>query len=348
MDTNISEPFVSVIMPVYNCGNYIAESLESILNQSLADFEFIIIDDCSTDNTIAVINRYHDQRIRLIIKEKNSGYVDSLNTGIEMAKGKFLARMDGDDISVITRLEKQVKFLDDHPEIALCGAWYQLLSSTEVIQHPVENEEIKIALLDYCALGHPTVMFRKGFIDEHNLHYESGFRPAEDYDLWTRISAVGKMANIPEILLYYRSHNDQVSIKEKGKQLSNSLLCRTRMLCYPLIEVSNNDLRLSALVPENEKIVEPGLLEEVIDWLEKVKKANISSCFYELRLFSAYIDQKKAAFIRSYYLNTTSYNPGVLIRFLKAKRGFNRYFSMIEQIKLVLKCLVFWKTNLMN
>jgi glycosyltransferase involved in cell wall biosynthesis len=348
MDTHLKAPLVSVIMPVYNCGAFVREAIDSILDQTLSDFELLIIDDCSTDNTLAVITSYSDPRIRVIQKKKNTGYVDSLNTALAISRGEYLARMDGDDISVITRLEKQVSFLRDNADIALCGTWYQMLHSGKIIQHPTDHEAIKIALLDYCAVGHPTVMVRKNFIDAHKLTYKPDYRPAEDYELWTRIAAHGKMANVPEVLLLYRSHEGQVSSQEREKQLSNSLICQKRMLCYPLAEVSDRDLSLSAVVASGGTIYDPVLLAEVVYWLEKVCTSNESAHFYETVRFNRYIDQKKAGFIRTFYLHTTAYNPAVLARFLRARSRFRTYFSFTEQIKLALKCLIFWKPGLMN
>lgn len=346
MDTIMSVPTVSIIMPVYNCEAFVAEAIESVLKQSFIDFELIVIDDCSVDNTLKVIAGYADQRIRLIKKERNTGYVDSLNTAIQISRGKYLARMDGDDISGNLRLEKQVDFLENNPDIVLCGTWYQLLPTDQIVQNPVTNDEIKIALLDYCALGHPTVMVRKDFIESNNLAYNSEYRPAEDYELWTRISAMGKMANIPEALLHYRFHQGQVSNHERTSQLKHSLFCKVRMLCSPLAEVTDHDLIMAELIAKNQRVHNGTLLVEVIDWLDRLNSANTLSLFFALPQFNAYVDQKKAAFVRSFYLNTTPYNPRVLLDFLKAGSRFSVYFRKMERFKLSVKCLLFWRPGL--
>ncbi|HEX3386578.1 MAG TPA: glycosyltransferase family A protein [Mucilaginibacter sp.] len=346
MDTIVKAPLVSVIMPVYNCGMFVAEAIESILKQTFREFELIIVDDHSSDNTVKLIESYHDQRINLVKKERNTGYVDSLNLAIQISRGKFLARMDGDDICVATRLEKQVRLLYSDPEIALCGTWYQLIPSNTVLQLPVDHEEIKIALLDYCALGHPTVMIRKNFIEDNKLNYRPEFRPAEDYELWTRIAPIGKMANIPEVLLFYRTHEQQVSNREQENRLEHSLAIRAKMLCYPLAEFTDRDFRIGKVVAGGQKTPDIAGLTEVMDWLDRLNIANTLTSFFAIPQFSAYIEQKKAAFVRAFYLNTTPYNPSVLFRFLKEKKRFAEYLSELEQVKLALKCLFFWKPGL--
>jgi glycosyltransferase involved in cell wall biosynthesis len=284
----------------------------------------------------------------LIKKEKNTGYIESLNMAIKISRGIFLARMDGDDISVSDRLAKQVEFLNNNPDVVVCGSWYQLLQSGETVSNPVENEDIRIALLDYCALGHPTIMMRKEFLVRYNLFYKPEYRPAEDYELWTRISTIGKVANVPEVLLYYRSHERQVSVCERTNQLDHSVLCRASMLCHPLPELTPADLKFAELIVEQERLKDVKLLAKVIDWLDGVNKANTSTFFFPIGKFDVYIHEKKAAFVRSFYLNTTPYNPPVLFQFMKAGSKFSSYFQRTERLKLALKCLLFWKAGLTN
>jgi glycosyltransferase involved in cell wall biosynthesis len=342
MDKALKYPLVSVIMPVYNCGRYIEAAIESILNQSYANLEFVIIDDCSTDNTREVIGAYTDNRIVFLKKEENTGYISSLNLGIELSKGLFLARMDGDDISHSERLSKQVGFLSSNPGIVLCGTWYELMSTNERVEYPVENEAIKISLLDFCALGHPTVMFRKEFLIENQLRYDQLFYPAEDYELWTRIAAIGQMANIPEVLLSYRLHEEQVSQTAQSAQLKNSFLCRSRMMCYPIKNPLRTDLATAELIVTNERIKEQGRLKEVVSWLNSLLAVNQETGFYDQGQLQRYIVLKKGELIRRYYLNTTSYSPAVFI-FFNREIEYLPYFTPAERIKLLLKCMVFWK-----
>ncbi|MHB8206955.1 glycosyltransferase family 2 protein [Mucilaginibacter sp.] len=342
MDQTIMCPLVSVIMPVYNCEAFVAEAIESILHQTCSDLELIIVDDCSTDNTTQVISKYNDDRIVFIKKEKNTGFISSLNMAIEISKGGFLARMDGDDVSHHARLAKQVRFLMTNPDIVLCGTWYQLMASEEIIKNPADFEDIKISLLDFCALGHPTVMFRKDFLTANKLTYDPQFYPAEDYELWTRISAIGKIANIPEVLLFYRTHENQVSNKEQLRQVSRSYQCKVKMMCYPLNNPSAMDINISEIVVVNGKIGEHLKLKKVITWLDRLFDANKQSAFYNEHKFQNYITQKKGQIIRKYFLHTISYSPSVLFFFGKSSE-YRRYFTLMERIKFALKCILFWK-----
>jgi len=330
-------------MPVYNCDKFIGEAVESILTQSFRDFELIIIDDCSTDSTQEVISTFADQRIVFIKKIKNSGYISSLNMALQIAKGEFIARMDGDDISHSGRLEEQVNFLITNPDIVLCGTRYQLLSTNEVVANPIEDEDIKIALLDYCALGHPTVMFRKSFLTANNLSYHEAYYPAEDYDLWTRISALGKIANLTAPLLFYRSHENQVSIKEQHKQLKNSFRCRTRMLCYPLGSPTDADIKISDEIVNDNRVENIIKLKEVVDWMDKLFEANKRSGFYDQLKFKKYVTDKQRELIRSYYLHSTRYRPSVLYHFYKQGGKYRNCFTTKEHMKFILKCTLLWK-----
>ena len=339
-------PVVSVIVPVYNTESFIAEAIESILNQTYSDFELIIIDDYSTDSTREIINKYTDPRINFVSKSTHTGLVSSLNLGIALSKGEFIARMDGDDVSCLTRFEKQVNFLKANPNIALCGTWFQLLSTQEIIKYPLEPENIKIALLDYCPFGHPTVMFRRDFITVNNIRYNEEYKSAEDYELWTRIVAIGKSVNIPEPLLSYRLHENQITIKDQYNQVKNSNLCRIKMMCYPLGDLSDLDIKTSSLLVQNEKINDIIKLSEVVDWLDRLYNLNKETCFYSTNEFKKYIKNKKSVIIRRFFLNTSSYNPLILYHFSQSKNNFQGYFTTNEYIKLVIKCLVFWKSSL--
>lgn len=198
-------PKVSVLMPVYNGEKYLKDAIDSILNQTFIDFEFIIINDGSIDNTRKIIESYDDQRI-LLINQENKGLPITLNIGIEIARGEFIARMDADDISEENRLMEQVEFMDQNSEVGICGSNINLINDkSEHIGHmmyPLEHDDIKAQMLFNCPLAHPTVIFRKSFLDESGLRYSEG--KSEDYDLWTRSVYITKVANINKYLLGYR------------------------------------------------------------------------------------------------------------------------------------------------
>lgn len=216
---NNSTPIVSVVMAAFNEERYIAEAIESVLNQSFTDFEFIIINDGSTDRTEEIILSYTDPRIRYIKNEQNLKLIASLNKGLKAAKGKYIARMDSDDVCFPERLEKQVAFMEAHPEIGISGAQLLVFGSEEgVMKYPLSHEEIKLRLFITSCFGNNVVIFRKEVLDGHNLYFPQGYLHAEDYKCWTNWVAVTKTANLNENLVKYRSHANSVSVQHKALQ----------------------------------------------------------------------------------------------------------------------------------
>lgn len=201
-----SQPFVSVVMPVFNAEKYLISSIESILNQTYLNFEFIIINDGSTDNSLEIIKQYKakDDRI-VIVSRENKGLSFSLNEGILLSKGKYIARMDADDISLENRLQKQVGFMENNLDIGVCGSWIKIFED-EIDGHiwklPYSDDECKVVLFVGCCFAHPTVMIRKNILDTYGVQYKKHL--AEDYGMWVCLSKITKFANMQEVLLLYR------------------------------------------------------------------------------------------------------------------------------------------------
>ena len=208
--TNLTSeaPKVTVLMSVYNGEKYLAEAVDSILNQTFRDFEFLIINDGSTDATADILERYQrsDNRIT-VYNQENQGLIASLNRGCQLARGEYVARMDADDVSLPERLAKQVQFMDTHPDIGVVGTWVEYMDENGrrlgEWHYPTAPGVIGWHLLFWCCLAHPSVVMRRdvflqlGFYRPQALH-------AEDYDLWSRAVTVTRLANIPEVLLRYR------------------------------------------------------------------------------------------------------------------------------------------------
>lgn len=202
-------PKVTVLMAVYNGERYISESIESILAQTFQDFEFLIVNDGSNDRTRGLILSYDDPRIRLVDNEQNLGLARSLNRGLELAEGQFVARQDADDISEPERLARQVAFLDSHADLVLLGTWYKEIDAQGALlekwELPTDSTEIRWSLLFFCPFVHSTVMMRKSPVLEQIGFYDESFVYAQDYDLWSRIARRLTVANLPECLLQYRT-----------------------------------------------------------------------------------------------------------------------------------------------
>jgi len=207
---------VSVLLPAFNASLYIEEAINSILSQSLSDFELIIVNDGSTDDTEKKVLQYADKRIVYIRLEKNEGIANALNAGLRLARGEYIARMDCDDIALKDRLKKQVDFLDEHKDITLCSSGVKTFGAYEKeVLYETNNEKLKFNLLFGSVFVHPAVMFRKADFDKYHLQYRQEYFPAEDYDLWTRVALQCKISNLSEPLLLYRVHKDQITQTNK-------------------------------------------------------------------------------------------------------------------------------------
>ncbi len=206
---------ISVIMPVYNGADYLAESMDSIIRQTCRDFEFIVINDCSTDNTEEIILSYQDSRIVYLRNEENLGVARTLNRGLDIARGEYVARMDADDIARPERLEIQKNHMDSHPEVDVLATSSQSFDETGVLfeGHTSTDEEIlKLDFLFSCGIAHPTVMIRRQTLERLNLRYDHDFNKVEDYDLWSRMLDAGcVIRSIDIILLDHRLHANQVT-----------------------------------------------------------------------------------------------------------------------------------------
>ena len=202
-----SSPKISVIMPCYNRESYISQAIESILYQTYTDFELIIIDDCSTDNTLKIAASYakQDNRIILVKKFKNSGIVEGLNIGLYLARGKYIARMD-DDISLPQRFEKQVKFMEEHKDVIVLGSLIETFPHRDWSWiHNGSSGLINLLLCFFNPLAHPSLMIRTDFLKEHNIRYREEYKYAEEYKLYHDILELGgKIINFDEVLLYVR------------------------------------------------------------------------------------------------------------------------------------------------
>ena len=213
------KPKVSVIMPFYNCEKYLDKAISSILNQTFQDFEFIIINDASSDRSDEIIQKYlTDKKIVYIKNRERKGIVYNLNKGIEIAKADIIARMDGDDISEPQRLEVQYQFLQRNPNIALVGCFAKLINEKGEICgrkiKPITHEEIKKDILIYSPFVHPTIMIRKDVFKKVGFYREQYYVWAQDIDLWYRIIFSGyEVANIPQYLHQYRRSDSSVVFK---------------------------------------------------------------------------------------------------------------------------------------
>ena len=215
-------PLVTVLMSVYNGEDFLAEAIESISDQTFKDFEFLIVNDGSTDKSSEIVSHFvrKDRRIRLIDQD-NKGLVAALNRGLKEARGTLIARIDADDIAYPNRLEKQVACMAEHPKLLALGSAITLIDilgrSIKQISYPTGTKKVKSAMMLGSKLAHPAVIMRREQVLQVGA-YREVCRHAEDYDLWLRLLEIGEIDNLGEPLLYYRQHDEKISLTESFAQ----------------------------------------------------------------------------------------------------------------------------------
>ena len=217
----INNPKISVLMPAYNTEKYISEAIESILNQTFKDFEFIIIDDGSTDRTWDIIQEYEkkDDRIVALRNVKNLGIPTNRNKLVSMAKGKYIVWQDSDDISLPYRIEKQYNFMEKNPEIGICGGWLQIFNENNKLsirKYASDDKNLRKNIFKYSPIAQPVSIIRKEILDKTN-GYDKSLKQAEDLDMSFKIGTFSEFSNLQEVLLKYRFDNNSIS-KNKMKE----------------------------------------------------------------------------------------------------------------------------------
>jgi glycosyltransferase involved in cell wall biosynthesis len=210
----ITSPKVSVVMPTYNAATYVDQAVQSVLNQTFRDFEFIIVDDGSLDGTSSILDKYQelDGRVR-VHHQENEGMIPALNRGCRLARGQYIARMDADDVSFPQRLEKQVEYIETHRDIGVLGAWIAIEKNGIANGNwcpPTNSKLLKWTLFFGVCVAHPSVLMRREVIHRLNFYSPDAVH-AEDVDLWLRASAITEFGNVPEVLLQYRVWNESTS-----------------------------------------------------------------------------------------------------------------------------------------
>ncbi len=317
-----SHALVSVLLPAYNAEDHLERAVQSILQQSYMNFELIIINDGSSDGTWDLIESYNDPRINGINFEQNQGLVQRLNHGLKLAQGKYIARMDADDIALPKRLEMQVDFMDQHAECGACGTAivnFGENGKTCKMSYPCEHNEIVAALsLFERNICHPTVMLRTSVLRENNIYYKSGYLHAEDYMLWVDISRYSMLNNLSEPLLMYYRHEEQISAKYYAEQMETS---------RRIIKEQLEDFLLSKArrLPENVYI--DFLLQEINNTQRWITEAQSREAYIELLRYSAERESVDFVYARK------------ILLFKALRASFQYNFSLIDKVKSAFYCL---------
>lgn len=300
-------PSISVVMSVYNCEKYLAQSIESILNQTFTDFEFIIVDDGSTDDSLSIIQRYSEEDDRIVImSRKNKGLPFSLNEGIAFSKGKYIARMDADDISLPRRLKLQHEVLEAKPEVGVCGGsaylFNQIPNKKRLMSNPQMHEELKVRLLFSVCFIHPTVMIRADCLKAMPYIYDVNFQNSQDYELWSRLVEVTTFYNIKTPLIYYRSSSDGITAKVGKDALNNRFPLVAKIHEKQLSKIgyfsSNEDLMLHFHLSLNSGMANIGSSADCVkSYLKRIISANNLSGYLNDESLICFLSRKYFVFL---------------------------------------------------
>ncbi len=243
-------PRLTVLMPTYNVAPWVEEAIQSVLNQTFRDFELLVVDDGSSDDTPTQVQRFYDPRIRIAAFPDNVGLAENLNRGLNLIDTELVARMDGDDIAEPDWLETGIKILDTHPDIDICSFGFQFFGNkTSLVRFPEHNEDSKAQMLFGCTVIVP--VFRKSVFTDNHLRYSTEAFPAEDYSLWSYAYRVAKVYNVQRTLFHYRTHPTQISTARREAQIEKSNTVRLRMLQWLNPDFSDDEKQyfLNSFVP---------------------------------------------------------------------------------------------------
>lgn len=268
---------ITVLMPVYNSEAYLAAAMQSVLNQSFADFEFLIIDDGSVDGSVEIVKTFADNRVSLLHNGQRLGVAATLNKGLELAGSEYVARMDADDISEPDRLMRQFEFMERSPEIGVSGSWVRMFADGErghLIRYPLEADTIRAYILFNNPLAHPVVMMRRGMLQERGLRYDSLCGAGQDYELWSRCLPRVAVRNIGRPLLSWRVNKEGVTQKDNSGSNRTALSVQRRELAKIGIDADDEALRRHRSIGRGEGAASPTDLEDGLQWLEMIVRTN--------------------------------------------------------------------------
>lgn len=323
-------------MSVFNGEQYLHEAIESILSQTYTDFEFIIINDGSTDSSDKIILSFRDKRIVYIDNNANLGLIESLNKGLRASKGKYIARMDADDIALPERLKLQVQTFGENPNAIMIGSDYYSLTPKKLkhIKNRNNSDYQKAVLLFSPCFCHPTVMM-KNIFTEKNIFYDKNYVHAEDYKLWTELSFLGEFLNVKEPLLKYRSHSTQVSSNNKENQLLISRRIREEFCKKLNFSLSEKQFEILNTIGDNIFITSIEVLNEVESCLLHLKEQN--------KLQKAFSENSFNIFLHKFWFDSCGYTNLGLAAYSRYSRSMLSKVTKVtldKKSRLLTKCLI--------
>ena len=331
-------PLISVVMPVYRSDDFLQESIESIINQTYRNFEFIIICDDPSERTREIIDKYRKEDNRIIvIYQKKEGIIASLNKGCSIAKGKYILRMDADDISLNNRLEIQVGYMENNPGVGLCGSWIETFGeSNQIFKYYCDDSSIKANLIFSPSFAHPSVIIRKSVMDQNNFHYSEGYPHAEDYELWTKFSRVTHFSNIPQVLLKYRIHPTNIGVQFEEEQIKTAQIISLSLLNDLNIIPTKNEIELHYGILNNKYLNGDKHVLNIHQWLLMIDNANRKEKRFPIEELSNILAKKW------YECCKMNVNNGLFIwkKFWKSPLSKKVNLNMKEKSKFFIACIL--------
>lgn len=288
---NFSErtPSVSIVMPVYNGGQYLAEAIQSILNQTFLDFEFIIIDDGSSDRSLSIIREFKDRRIFLKQNATNEGNYRCRNFGMKIARGKYICVMDADDISEPIRLQKQFQFMENNPANGICGTAIKNIPTNFLPRIITSYEQLKVAFLSNNYCSHPSLIMRKEYLNKFNLEYNIDYLYSADFDFCARGMRFFEVQNIPEVLLRYRRHPGQISsAKLKEQEIYADVIRINQLIDILGFHLQEIPVQLHLTLMKRHPLQMRFKLEAE-EWALRIIDKNKNTCYYNLKVLEQFL-----------------------------------------------------------
>lgn len=326
-------PLVSIMVPVMGAAEHLEETLLSLLNQTLQDFEIIVVNGGLEKSAQKMLDRYSsvDERIK-VFPQHEPGISAARTQAMTLANGKYCAVNDSDDISLPHRLERQIEYLETNPEISLCGAWIETLGAgpSQIRKIPTDDATIRSIMMFLCPFAQSTVVWRREEINQTGQEYL--LHSSEDYDLWARLLPFIKFANLPEVLVRYRLHEGQRShvVEVTDRNWQYQLDIRASIIRLLGIEPSDEEMQLHQTLCSG--LANKVWIDEAEAWLTKLRNANYSSNYFPLQQFDQVIAERWWVFS----LRTKS-NPDRVLRFINSSLNSEIYLGVLDKIIAILR-----------
>ena len=254
-------PVISVFIPFYNAEPFLKDAIDSVLCQTFHDFELILLDDGSTDNSVDIVRAYSDPRISFFPCAHD--YIATLNRGLALSTGKYIALHDADDLMMPYRLQVQYDFMESHPDIAVCGGYVHTFGRFSMkMKSPLTHDELVFNMIVSNPVHNPTGFIRRQILIDNNIWYQKGYSFAADYKFWFDVSKVGRLQTIPKILTLYRTSMEQATIKYRHESIPACRRLQNEMIDYHLSQFENNHPHIRKIMPVVQKMNEAHFFDE--------------------------------------------------------------------------------------